>query len=182
MRRSFNPLRSRIPTCAWLVTSLASVGALSACASDRTSEPPPATATMEPEQGTSGGDSAAHLPPATPESLEKDQQAIDQTANTSERLADRSAAQVDNASEHASVPGEPAGPQTDLERATKIRRALMSADGLSTGARNVNVAVEGGRVTLRGAVESPVEKTRVEETAKTAAGADSVVSELVVAQ
>ena len=160
--------------------TLVCIGALTACAGERASAPPSATAATEPEQNTSGGANAETLPPSDPATLKKVHRAFDKTANTSERLADRTAAQAEYASEHGSVPGTPPAEQTDLERAAAIRRALIKADGLSVGARNVNVMVDQGRVTLRGKVESAVEKARVEEMARSASGSMPIVNELDV--
>jgi hypothetical protein len=163
-----------------LAAALTLICALTACAAERASEPPPATAATEPEQKTSGGADAEGLPPTDPASLKKVHRALDETASTSEQLADKTAAQADYASEHGGVPGTPQEQQTDLERAAAIRRALIEANGLSAGARNVNVLVEQGRVTLRGRVESAVERARVEETARLAVGSTSIVNELEV--
>jgi osmotically-inducible protein OsmY len=152
--------------------------------------------------------------------LKEDHRVIDQTAATSERLADKTAAQTPNARDHATPPaGIPkstesadtdqsnAEPQrsadntaknerdrddatltptdqsnapNDLELSAKIRRAIVGADGLSFTARNVKIITENGHVTLRGPVANAAEKSRVEETARRAAGSARVVSQLEI--
>jgi len=166
---------------AQLAAALVCVGALTACAGGRASEPPSASAATEPEQATAGGADTQVQTPMDPAALKEAHNTIDEAANTSERLADTTAAKADYANQSGSVPGTPANHQTDLERAAEIRRALMGADGLSTSARNTNVLVEQGRVTLRGRVESAAEKARVEEAARLGDGATRIVNELEIA-
>lgn len=161
MHRSSSQGRSNVRTGTQLVAALACIAALTACGGDRNSERPSATAATEPEQ---------NIAPAT-----NAQRVVEETAKTSERLADQSGTQ---AGKQDGVPGQAANQQTDLERAASIRQALSTANGLSAGARNVNVAVEQGRVTLRGRVENAVEKARVEDMARTAAGSTRIVNEL----
>lgn len=180
MLRSTSRYGSFIPTTAQLRAALVCIGAVMACAGERASEPPPATAATEPEQSTAGGADAEAVPPMDPATLKETQRTIDKTANKSERLADETAARADHAGEHGGVPGTPQNQQTDLELAAKIRQALLSADRLSTGARNANVLVEQGRVTLRGRVESAVEKVRVEEMVRLTAGPTQIANELEV--
>lgn len=88
-----------------LAAALAFSCALTACAAERASERPPATAATEPEQSTAGGEDAEGLPPTGPASLKKVHRALAETANTSAQIADKTAAQADSASEHGSVPG-----------------------------------------------------------------------------
>jgi hyperosmotically inducible protein len=209
--------RSRNSRSTRLIATLVCVGALTACAGSRESEPPPATAATEPESPP---------PPADPAALQQDQRAIDQAATTSEQLADQTASHVENARNHAAAPAglpkatdsatNPAGPNvaepsaqpqhaadntaknkrdrddatatpedqsnqsSDVELAAKIRRAIVGADDLSFTARNVKILAENGHVTLRGPVTSAAEKSRVEQTARKAAGSARVVSELEI--
>ena len=164
------------------IAAVVCLGIWTACAGTHTSEQPTATVATEPEpsQGSESSATIEPSPPLDPQTLEQDQHAIDHAANRSEALADQTAGQVENAREHASVPGEPSTPRTDLEVAVRIRRALSSADGLSPAARSVDVAADHERVTLHGSVESAAEKAHVEEIAKQAAGGKPIVSELGV--
>jgi len=165
MHRSSTEHRRYGRTGGQLVTTLVCLGALTACGGDR-SDRPSATAATEPERKTA---------PAN-----EQQRVIAETAKTSERLADQSGTQAGKARDDDRAAEQPRNQQSDLERATSIRQALLDADGLSAGARNVNVAVDQGRITLRGRVENEVEKTRVESTARTAAGSARIVNELEV--
>ena len=162
-----------------LVAATVCVGAVMACAGERTMEPPPASAATEPEPTAGGAEHEA--PPLDPAAVKEAHRTIDQTANTSERLAEKTADQAVYADGNSSVPGTPDDGKTALEQAAGIRRALMAADGLSAGARKVDVLVEQGRVTLRGRVESAVEKARVEEIARTTINATGVTNNLEVA-
>jgi hyperosmotically inducible periplasmic protein len=97
MHSSSSEHRSHTRRSARLIATLACIGALTACAGSRETEPPPATAATEPEP-------AAGLPPADPATLKEDHRAIDRAANTSERLADQTAAEAPNARDHANPP------------------------------------------------------------------------------
>ena len=69
------------------------------------------------------------------------------------------------------------------DRATtrKIRRALMGDKSLSAYAHNVKVVTMNGEVTLKGPVQSDVEKQAVEMRAKEVAGPEHVKNELTIA-
>jgi osmotically-inducible protein OsmY len=62
-----------------------------------------------------------------------------------------------------------------------IRKALMDDITLSTDARNIKIITDDkGVVTLRGVVETQVEKTAIETRAKTVAGVNSIINQLEV--
>lgn len=71
--------------------------------------------------------------------------------------------------------------QADIDMTAKIRQEVMDAK-LSVNAQNVKIITQNGKVTLRGVVDTAEEKTRIEEIAKTSAGADNVDSQLEVKQ
>ncbi|HEY4060168.1 MAG TPA: BON domain-containing protein [Kofleriaceae bacterium] len=87
-----------------------------------------------------------------------------------------------NQRDMATTPTADQAPQqgTDLELTAKIRKALMSADGLSTNAQNAKIVVDKGVVTLVGPVASDAERTRVASIA-TDNGAAQVVNDLEIA-
>jgi len=62
----------------------------------------------------------------------------------------------------------------------KIRKALVSDTSYSTSAKNVKIITTGGRVTLRGPVKSPEEKTGVAAIAKSVAGDANVDDQLEI--
>jgi osmotically-inducible protein OsmY len=72
--------------------------------------------------------------------------------------------------------------KADVETLQKIRRGITEDSSLSTKAHNVKVIVKQGMVTLRGPVDSLAEKERVEEVAKSVAGATNVQSHIEVAK
>jgi osmotically-inducible protein OsmY len=63
----------------------------------------------------------------------------------------------------------------------EIRRAVVKDKSLSTNAHNVKVIASGGKVTLKGPVQSEEEKKAVEAKATQVAGAENVTSEITVA-
>ncbi|CAN5911500.1 hypothetical protein BH11MYX2_BH11MYX2_36170 [soil metagenome] len=69
---------------------------------------------------------------------------------------------------------------TDLELTAKIRKGLMSADGLSTNAQNAKIIVDKGVVHLAGPVASDAERIRVASIA-TDSGAAQVINDLEIA-
>jgi len=81
----------------------------------------------------------------------------------------------------AVTPTDQAGNKADLDLTQKIRQDIMSADTLSFTAKNAKVMTQGGKVTLRGAVETQNERAAIDSIAKTA-GAQSVDNQLEVKQ
>jgi osmotically-inducible protein OsmY len=67
---------------------------------------------------------------------------------------------------------------SDIAITRDIRRALMKDKSLSIAAHNVTIITKGGKVTLRGRVESAAEKQTVESAASNVAGAGNVQDQL----
>lgn len=67
----------------------------------------------------------------------------------------------------------------DLELTARLRRAITDDGSMSVNARNIKIITQGGRVTLRGPVNSEEEKRRIETLARQIAGSQ-VTSELEV--
>jgi len=76
--------------------------------------------------------------------------------------------------------GDQSNSQGDLEITQKIRQAVVKDDGLSMTAKNVKIITAGGQVTLRGPVNSPEEKAKIEQLAKSGAGGANVDNQLEV--
>ena len=74
--------------------------------------------------------------------------------------------------------GDQSNSSADLKITQAIRQALMKDSELSTTAKNVKVITENGQVTLRGPVKNVQEKARVNQLAKSAAGAAHIVDQL----
>jgi hyperosmotically inducible protein len=81
----------------------------------------------------------------------------------------------------AKTPMDQSQSSDDIKLTAVIRRAIMDDKTMSTNAKNCKIiTAKGGSVTLRGPVESQIEKDAVEAKAKAVAGVRSVVNELEV--
>jgi hyperosmotically inducible periplasmic protein len=67
---------------------------------------------------------------------------------------------------------------SDIAITRNIRRALMKDKSLSLEAHNVTIITKGGKVTLKGRVESAAEKQTVESAASNVAGVGNVENQL----
>lgn len=83
----------------------------------------------------------------------------------------------------ALTPLDQSNESEDVELTAAIRADVLEIDDLSTDARNVKIiTTEGGRVTLRGPVETEAERAAILEVAKTHAGADRVDDQMSIAK
>ena len=71
--------------------------------------------------------------------------------------------------------------KSDLQLMKEIRRAVVKDKSLSTKAHNVKIIAQGGKVTLKGPVDSDEEKKTIEQKATEIAGAGNITDELSVA-
>jgi osmotically-inducible protein OsmY len=69
---------------------------------------------------------------------------------------------------------------SDVELTRKIRKAVVGDDSLSMLAHNVKIVSANGNVTLRGPVNTELEKTAIASKAQAIAGADKVDNQLEV--
>jgi len=69
---------------------------------------------------------------------------------------------------------------TDRHLAAQIRRDIVKDKSLSSGAHNVKIIVQDGRVTLKGAVKSDEEKQSIETKATQIAGGGKVNNQIQV--
>jgi osmotically-inducible protein OsmY len=76
--------------------------------------------------------------------------------------------------------GDQSNTSADLQITQAIRRGLMKDENLSSDAKNIKVITDNGQVTLRGPVNSPQEKKKVEQIAKSVAGGAQIVDQLDV--
>jgi hyperosmotically inducible protein len=81
----------------------------------------------------------------------------------------------------AITPMDQSNAPADIELTQKIRQAVVADDGLSTNAHNVKIIVADGVVVLRGPVNSPDEKAKIQATAAKIAGDKNVRNDLEVA-
>lgn len=99
-------------------------------------------------------------------------QADAQADNTKKNKRDRN--------DHAVTADQQGGSASDRELTRKIRKAVIDDKSLSTYARNVKIISQGGKVILRGPVNSEAEKRTVESLAATAAGEANVTSKIEI--
>jgi osmotically-inducible protein OsmY len=69
---------------------------------------------------------------------------------------------------------------SDAEITQRIRKAVVDDDNLTATAKNVKIATEDGRVTLRGNVRDAREKDTVESHARDIAGTGNVKNQIVI--
>ena len=82
--------------------------------------------------------------------------------------------------EAAVTPMDQSNDPKDVELTQKIRKVVVSDDALSMNAHNVKIVSANGIVTLRGPVNSPEEKAKIEAAVTPEAGASNVRNELEV--
>jgi hyperosmotically inducible periplasmic protein len=70
--------------------------------------------------------------------------------------------------------------ETDLKISQQIRQAVMADKSLSFTAKNVKIITQGGKVTLRGPVNTEQERSAIEAAARKVAGATQVDNQLEV--
>jgi hypothetical protein len=87
---------------------------------------------------------------------------------------------VNDVNEGAMSSQHPGGNDADQLLADKIRAALSQDSSLSASAKNVDISIASGKVTLRGNVKSQAEKKAIEAKARDIAGAAEVESRLKV--
>jgi hyperosmotically inducible periplasmic protein len=71
--------------------------------------------------------------------------------------------------------------KNDVKTLAAIRRAIMRGRGLSMDAKNVKILYSSGVVTLKGPVDSDIEKGQVETLVKNCRNVSSIENELTVA-
>lgn len=81
----------------------------------------------------------------------------------------------------AVTPMDQSNDPADIELTQKIRKAVVADDGLSMNAHNVKIIAANGVVVLRGPVETPEEKAKIEATAVKIAGVKNVRNQLEIA-
>lgn len=94
--------------------------------------------------------------------------------------ADNTRVNVRDRQEGAVTPLDQGNNQADLNTTAQIRRALMDDENLSFNARNVKIITEGGKVTLRGPVDSEEEKAAVQRIAEQLQDAARIDNQLEV--
>lgn len=75
---------------------------------------------------------------------------------------------------------ESRGLRADNRLSERVRKALVADDSLSDSAKDVKIVTSNGNVILKGTVESPTEKMKVEEIARKTASAALVENDLEI--
>lgn len=134
--------------------------------------PPNQTPSQSQSSGTEGQQKAQEAQQKAQEAQQKareaQQKAPDDTGRN--RTREQGKAEADDQSNDSG----------DLELTARLRRAITDDDTLSVNAHNIKIVTKGGKVTLRGPVDSQAEKRKVEALARKAAAGRNVTSELEV--
>jgi len=69
---------------------------------------------------------------------------------------------------------------SDMEITRKIRKEILSDKTMSLSAQNVKIISRNGKVTLKGNVATPSEKTKVGELAENVVGTPNVVNDTII--
>lgn len=147
--------------------------------SDTVGTPDTTVAPSTPTPGASDSDAITPGPandlanpdtgPATGSGTDGDAPAPDNTAKN-ERDADGD----------TTTPLDQGTSEKDTEITQKIRQEVLEINNASVNARNVKIVTVDGKVTLRGPVETEVERDAIESIAVKAAGEGNVVNEIEV--
>ena len=108
-------------------------------------------------------DDAAQAPDPTPSK---------NADNTGRNAADRD--------DKTLTPMDQGNSKADLETTARIRREIVAAKNMSVNAQNIKVITNGGKVTLRGPVNSAEEKRLIAEIADRVARHENVDNQLEV--
>ena len=92
--------------------------------------------------------------------------------------ADNTAVNVRDARNNTLTPIDQSTDRRDQALTQKIRQALVADGTLSVNAKNIKIITIGGKVTLRGPVESPAEIGRILSKANPLAGVSNIHSQL----
>jgi len=92
--------------------------------------------------------------------------------NTGRNVRDRGGATL--------TPGDQSESEADRTLTQQIRQAVVADDSLSTMAKNIKIITIDGVITLRGPVQSPREKEKIEAKAQQIAGIDRIDNQLEV--
>ena len=95
--------------------------------------------------------------------------------------ADNTKMNKGDASKDATTADQQKMNSSDRAITQKIRAEIMKDKSLSTYAHNVKVVTQDGKVTLKGPVRTPEEKSAVEGKAASVAGESNVTSQLEIA-
>lgn len=102
------------------------------------------------------------------------------TAMGQQTEPDNSAQNARDRSGETKTSGSQSNQSDDVKLSAAIRSAIVKDDSLTMTAKNVKIITEGGTVTLRGPVQSPAEKSKIEQLAASAAPGAKIDNQLEV--
>ena|SRR5882757_6900435 len=105
---------------------------------------------------------------------------VEALAGNEKAKPDNTATNQRDRSGETKTSGDQSNSPADLKTTQAIRQALMKDGELSTTAKNIKVITAKGHVTLRGPVKSAQEKAKIDQLAKSAAGAAKIENQLEV--
>jgi len=82
--------------------------------------------------------------------------------------------------QHENTADKASNADGDLALMKNIRKAVMDDKSLSTYAHNTKIIAQGGKVTLKGPVNSAEEKATIEKLATEVAGSGNVVNQITI--
>lgn len=85
-----------------------------------------------------------------------------------------------DADDRTVTPMDQSNDSADIDQVAAIRKAVLDIEDLSVNGRNVKIITDGGKVVLRGPVESAAERDAIAQVAEKLAGAGNVTNELEV--
>lgn len=103
-------------------------------------------------------------------------------AGDNKSKADNTAINERDRSGQTKTSGDQSNSNADIKMTQAVRGALMKDSELSATAKNIKVITANGQVTLRGPVNTPQEKAKIGQLARSAAGGAQIVDQLDVKQ
>lgn len=119
--------------------------------------------------------------PGAPEPVESDfDRDGDGIADADERANEPDNTALNGRDPNALTPIDQSNETSDIEITQAIRKQVISDEALSFNAKNVKIITVGGKVTLRGPVESSQESATIERSARDIPGVTAVDNQLQV--
>ena len=101
-------------------------------------------------------------------------------ADDAKKDADNSAKNERDRDQKTLTPGDQGGTPEEIKLTQAIRQAVVKDKSLTLTAKNIKIITTGGKVTLRGPVNTAEEKTKINDLAKAAAGQVPVDNQLEI--
>lgn len=102
------------------------------------------------------------------------------TASKENKDRDNTAVNTRDANSKTITPMDQSNDSSDIKQVAAIRKAVLDIKDISTNGRNVKIITSGGKVTLRGPVDSTAERDAITQTVEKQVGAENVTNELEV--